>query len=173
MVEKRVTRSETQFRLGSARSLRLFRGERKGKAFRSRLFRYFQSVSFSTEKHIANPVEMHLYRLSIPFYTFDDNSNNDDLSCCYIEDRIGEDEEVVDSIMRKKENGSMVALTCMLVHRRSRKTGRYHRSCKSLQLSGTAAPASARPPSLQQNRRKKDIHQRSSAKFGQILPSFP
>lgn len=56
-------------------------------------------------------------------------------------------------------------LTCMLVHRRSRKTGRYHRSCKSLRLSGTAAPASARPPSLQQNRRKKNnIHQRSNAR---------
>ena len=47
------------------------------------------------------------------------------------------------------------SLTCMLVHRRSRKTGRYHRSCKSLRLSGTAAPASARPPSLQQNPREK------------------
>ena len=31
-------------------------------------------VSFSTEKRVANPVEMRLYRLSIPFYTFDDNS---------------------------------------------------------------------------------------------------
>lgn len=70
--------------------------------------------------------------------------------------------------MRKKENGSMVALTCMLVHRRSRKTGRYHRSCKSLQLSGTAAPASARPPSLQQNRRKKifiNARVRNSGKY--------
>lgn len=74
-------------------------------------------------------------------------------------------------------------LTCMLVHRRSRKTGRYHRSCKSLRLSGTAAPASARPPSLQQNRRKKNnIHQRSNARkyfarsvkktFPSLSPSF-
>ena len=68
-------------------------------------------------------------------------------------------------LLKTRDNGQLCgsktdrcSLTCMLVHRRSRKTGRYHRSCKSLRLSGTAAPASATPPSLQQNPRKKHVY---------------